>query len=46
LLMLGINVVADGEKEFWPRKIVEVAEIVKQYLDIDIDVDVDEGEEF
>ena len=23
MLVLGINVVADGEKEFWPRKIVE-----------------------
>ena len=31
---MGINVVADGEKEFWPRKLVEAAEIVKHYLDI------------
>lgn len=31
---LGVTVIADGEEEFWPRKIVEAAEVVKHYLDI------------
>ena len=31
---MGVTVIADGEEEFWPRKIVEAAEVVKHYLDI------------
>ena len=31
---LGVTVITDGEEEFWPRKIVEAAEVVKNYLDI------------
>ena len=30
---MGVTVIADGE-EVWPRKTVEVAEVVKHYLDI------------
>ena len=31
---MGVTVIADGEEEFWPRKGVEAAEVVKHYLDI------------
>ena len=50
---MGVTVIADGEEEFWPRKVVEAAEVVKHYLDIkegkrrieEVRVEEPEGEE-
>jgi len=50
---MGVTVIADGEEEFWPRKVVEAAEVVKHYLDIkegkrrirEVRIEEPEGEE-